>query len=145
MSYCDNTKKWKCVLNMQRPIPQLMNALAHVTAGLAAGLPAAAGEYLAYPNDADGFVASISRFPFIVLKSRNSAQLATLRKLAAAQRVPCNVFVSAMLGGSAKEQLANTLGASGEALEYVAVALFGEAEVVDPLTRKFSLFALSQQ
>jgi hypothetical protein len=120
-----------------------MNALAHVTAGLAAHLGEEVG-YLDYDNDADKFSAKIAKPPFIILKAKNSNQLATLRSAAADIGIPYNVFISAMIGRSAEEQLNQTKAAAGSSLDYWAVALFGDAEKLQPLTKKFSLFSVSE-
>jgi hypothetical protein len=140
VSYADNEKKFVCVLNASRPIPELMNALGQVTAGLTGRLPTDVAEFLDYTNHADGFIASISRYPYIVLKAKNGNQLAMLRKAAAEAGLSHNVFISAMVGSSAEEQMRTTQAAAGPELEYWAVALFGNADALDPLTRRFSLF-----
>jgi hypothetical protein len=117
-----------------------MNALAHTVAGLVARLPDGSGDFLNYTNDADQFTAAISRYPFIILKAKNSNQLATLRKSAAEVRIAHNVFVSSMLGHSADDQMAKTRTAAGPDLEYWVVALFGSADLLNPITKRFSLF-----
>jgi hypothetical protein len=142
MTYENNHRKFTCVLNGKRPIGQLMNALGHVTAGLAAA-DAGEAEYLEYKNTADGFTAKISTFPFIVLKAKNGSQLSKLRADATAAGLRTNVFIGAMIGRSAEEQLAQTLIAAGEQLDYWAVVIFGDAAAIDPLTRKFSVFTVS--
>jgi hypothetical protein len=141
MPYLQNDKKFVAVLNRRHPLPHVLNGLCHATAGLAGRMIGQAqADFLSYANDADAFEAFISRYPFIVLEARNGNQLATLRKAAVERGLPVNVFISAMLGASAEEQVANTKAAAGDALDYMAVVLFGDAAIVDPLTRKFSLF-----
>jgi hypothetical protein len=141
MSYSENYRKFVVVLNKRHAVPRLMNAACHAAAGLAATLGAEAAETLAYPNPATGLCAQISRFPFIVLESRNSSQLAALSAAAraAAPAVACNVFVASMIGASAEEQQRATSLASAEDLDFMAVVLFGDATLLDPMTRKFSL------
>lgn len=142
MPYLDNSEKFACVLNAGVPVPNLMNALAHTTAGLAAELGRERVTYLDYPNKEAAFTSRIARSPFIILKAKNSSQLSTLRSAAAAANIAHNTFVSAMIGRSAEEQLAQTLAASGAGLEYWVVVLFGDGEALRPLTKKFSLFNL---
>ena len=143
MAYLENNKKFIAVLNKKQPLGQLLNALGHTTAGLVERIqqvePGAA-DFLEYPNTQDGFEALISRYPFIVLQSKNGNQIANLRKQAVDASIPHNVFVSAMIGASAEDQLRATEEASGEGLDYMVAVLFGEAEQLDPLTKKFSLF-----
>ena len=143
MAYLENTKKFTAVLNRKHPIGQLLNGVCHATAGLVGKLPKETPEFLDYPNDADGFVAAISRYPFIALEAKNSNQLSTLRKAAAEGGVAHNVFVAAMIGHSAQDQIEKTKSAVAEGLDYMVVVLFGEAATLDPLTKKFSLFKSS--
>jgi hypothetical protein len=145
MAYADNRMKFTCVLNPSRPIPQLLNALAHSVAGMVSCLPSGAGDFLNYTNDADKFAATISRYPFIILKSKNGSQLATLRAAASDAGILHNVFVSTMLGSSAEDQMTKTKSAAATELEYWAVTIFGDAAVTGPLTKKFSVFSISDQ
>ncbi|HEV2675655.1 MAG TPA: DUF2000 family protein [Aliidongia sp.] len=139
MAYADNHKKFVAVINRRHSLPTALNALGHVTAGLAARL-GQEPDYLDYPNLAEGFVAAISRFPFIVLEAKNSSQLAALRRAAAQRDLPHNVFISAMIGGSSAEHQVELTGAArGHDVDYVTIVLFGKTEDLDPLTRKFSL------
>jgi Protein of unknown function (DUF2000) len=139
MSYQNNEKKFAAVLNRRQPLPLAFNALAHAACGISGRLGTAAG-LLRYPNDATGFEARISEFPFIVLEARNSAQLALLLESAMADgELTFNAFTRSMVGTSAAAQQAATAAASREALDFVAVVLFGPREKVDALTRKFSL------
>jgi len=141
MPYLQNDKKFVAVLNRKHPLPRVLNGLCHATAGLAGKIvDRAQAEFIPYANDADAFEAFISRYPFIVLEAKNGNQLATLRKTAVASGLPVNVFISAMIGRSAEEQIIASKAATGEALDYMVVVLFGDAATVDPLTKKFSLF-----
>ncbi|UOY03721.1 DUF2000 domain-containing protein [Blastococcus sp. PRF04-17] len=137
--YTDNEKKFTAVLNRRHPLPLLMNALGHLASGLTATLNGE-GEFLDYPCPAGGFTAKVSRFPFIVLSADNGNQLRRLRDGAAEASLPHNVFVTSMLGPSAVAQVEATRTATTDDLDYVAVAVFGSAELLTPLTRKFSLF-----
>ena len=47
-----------------------------------------------------------------------------------------------MLGSSAEEQLAQTLTATVETIEPMALTIFGSTEELTPITKKFSLFRL---
>jgi len=140
MPYLQNDKKFVAVLNRRHPLALVLNGLCHATAGLAGKMIGEQADFLPYVNDSDAFEACISRYPFIVLEARNGNQLATLRKAAVESGLPVNVFISAMIGRSAEEQVANTKAAAGDALDYMVVVLFGDAAVVGPLTKKFSLF-----
>ncbi|RXH24069.1 hypothetical protein XH99_28670 [Bradyrhizobium nanningense] len=140
MNYTDNDKKFVAVLNRRHQLSRIFNAVCHATAGLSAKIGSDAAHYLDYGNDADSFVASISRYPFIILEAKSSSQLAALQKSAVAARISSNLFVSAMIGRSAEEQIAQTKAATDDALDYVVVVLFGDAKSLNPLTKKFSLY-----
>lgn len=140
-AYVDNQTKFTAVLNRAGEIGQLLNALGHITAGLAADLGPVETDILSYENPASGITARLSRWPFIVLEARNSAQLAKLALAAREAGLAHNVFVTAMLGSDAESQIRQTRQASAEELEYLAVVLFGEAEVLRALTKKFSIFS----
>lgn len=140
MAYLENQMKFVAVLNQRYPLPIILNGVCHATAGLVARIGLEAPDYLPYRNEADDFDSTMSRYAFIVLRSKNSGQLAKLRRATTAAGIESNVFVSPMLGSSADEQIRNTLSASGENLEYIAVVLFGKADTIDPLTKRFSLF-----
>jgi hypothetical protein len=138
--YEDNATKFVVVLNKKQPVPTLLNALGHTTAGLSAKIGPVAPDYLDYKCPAGGFTSTISRFPFIVLAAPNGSQLRKLTDECERLEIVTNVFVTAMLGTSAAAQLEATANAAADDLEFVAVALFGEAARIDPLTRKFSLW-----
>lgn len=140
MAYAENEKKFVAVLNRKHELPRLLNGLGHATAGLVGRMSENEGDFLDYPNDADGFTATVSRYPFIILRSDNGSKLAALRKAAAEKGVAENVFVSAMIGTSAADQIEKTKAASGSDLDYMVIVLFGEAALLDPMTKKFSLF-----
>lgn len=137
--YANNERKFVAVLNTRHPLPLLMNALGHLTAGLAAPLPDNEANFLHYDCPGAGFSSNISEYPFIVTTAKNSSQLRRLVE-AMVDGVAFNVFTTTMLAASADEQREATRGADADTLDYVAVVLFGAAEAVDPLTRRFSLF-----
>lgn len=139
--YSDNHQKFVVVLNQKIELPRLMNALGHMTAGLV-GHQNGHGEFswLRY-QDADGGVhPAISRFPFIILAAKNGNQIRTLREVAIERGLAYNDFVHTMLGSSAEDQMQKTRSTPEKDLEYFGLCLFGDAETIDPLTRKFSLF-----
>ena len=49
-------------------------------------------------------------------------------------------FTETMTGDTYKEQLNKTLETSNEDINYFCITAFGEKEILDPLTRKFSLW-----
>lgn len=145
MSYLENSKKFVAVLNRRHPLPRLLNGLGHATAGLAGAMDEGAAEYLSYANEREGFSALISRYPFIVLESKNTSQLSTLRRSVSEAGISHNVFVGSMIGASSQDQIRATQACSESDLDYLVVVLFGDAVQIDPLTKKFSLFKSFQQ
>lgn len=139
MGYAENHQKFVAVLNRRHPLPRQFNAAGHATAGLAAEIGREGVDILSYPNIATGFRAHISRFPFIILEAKNSGQLERLRSEAQAGQVAHNVFTATMIGASAQDQQAVTRDAAADDLDYICIVLFGPAEHLDPLTRRFSL------
>lgn len=141
MGYSNNARKYVAVLNgkFKDQVGMLMNALGHTTAGLVFDQPAGQN-FQKYVNERAEISSSISEFPFNVLKSKNGNQLRTLHEALVHAGVQHNVFVKQMIGSSALEQITSTRDALVEDLEFVAVAAFAEAEVLEPMTKKFSLY-----
>lgn len=139
MSYLDNNSKFTAVINKRIPINRLMNALAHTTAGLAVSLPPEVNDYLSYQSSDHCVNAQISRFPFIILEAKNSNQLKTLYTASLTTGLKANCFTSSMIGTSAEDQLQKTVDSHSDDLEFWAVLIFGAANHINPLTKKFSL------
>ena len=142
MLYADNQFKWVAVLNRKAPLPTLLNALGHLAVGMQAlPLSEEAKQFHNYGGADGNPFAAISHWPVIVLQGNNSNQLRTLRSAAAASGLACQTFVDTMLGSSAADQIEKTKTTDDEKIEYIAVMLFGPAEALQALTRKFSLFS----
>lgn len=141
IDYVPTTHKFVAVLNKKIPVGNLMNALGHMTAGLAASYPEVSEMRFGDYTDADGNAhVNISDNPFIVLAADNSNKLRTLREALKEAGIHFNDFTSTMTIGNYAEQKERT-GQTPEAeLEYWGVAMFGEAEKVGALTKKFSLW-----
>jgi hypothetical protein len=139
--YADNQNKFVVVLNRQIDIAKLMNALGHMAAGLTRLLGADdQRDFLEYVDADCSKHPAISRYPFIVLSAKNGNHIRTLRQSAIAQGLPYNDFVDTMLGYSAEHQLDQTRQTKECDLEYFGIVLYGKAETLSGLTKKFSLF-----
>ena len=139
--YADNEYKFVAVLNEKIALPRLLNAMGHMTAGLVARQNGHLdSSWLCYEDGDGGIHPAISRHPFIILSAKNSNQIRTLRQAALQHGVAYNDFTDTMLGASAEDQLARTAGTREQDLEYFGICLFGRAEELHPLTRRFSLF-----
>lgn len=145
MKYTDNYRKFVCVLNRNADRGVLQNASLHAMAGLIAKLDRAdkmnETEMLEYLPQGDLPCVLLSTFPVIVLSSKSSHHLNTLRARAeTTQGIYCNYFTSSMNCSSAEEQLICTRSTPIEHQEFLAIVLFGNAESIDPLTKKFSIY-----
>ncbi|MGF7229663.1 MAG: DUF2000 domain-containing protein [Candidatus Saccharibacteria bacterium] len=139
--YVQPTHKFVAVLNKKIPEGRLMNALAHATAGLSATYPeVAAMRFDNYEDKSGNIHQSISDNPFIILRADNSNKLRALRQQLVEQDICFTDFVDTMTEGTYTEQQERTKNTNEEDLEYFAVVMFGENEVLNVLNKKFSLW-----
>ncbi|HEX8410043.1 MAG TPA: DUF2000 family protein [Thermoanaerobaculia bacterium] len=142
--YQDNTKKFYVIVNRTAPMALAMNAYGHAMAGLMSriGDPSKI-DPLEYEN-ADGGTHTVSRFPVVVLSAKSSQQIARLRRdlepLVAQQLAHYNDFAQQMIGASAEDQMAQTRAVKADDLEFLCAVCFGSAEVLRPVTKRFSVF-----
>ena len=140
IDYVPTTHKFVAVLNKKVPVGQVMNALAHATAGLAGSYPMPEEMRLDNYIDKDGNKhANISDNPFIILQADNSNQLRTLRNNLIEQGIHFTDFTSTMTVGTYAEQQERTSQTPEADLEYWAVVMLGETGKLNGLTKKFSL------
>lgn len=137
--YADNELKTSIVVNKKHDIGLAFNAVSHLVAGLVDLAGAAAYAFLDYPFAGGDAGSRLSTYPMIVLSAPNSSQV--LRTWAAAREagLACNLFTTAMIGSSAADQQSAAAATPVDEQDAVAVAIFGRAEEVNPLTRKFSV------
>lgn len=135
------THKFVAALNKKIPAGNLMNALGHISVGLGAAYAKPEELRIDDYQDADGNThASISDNPFIVLRADNSNKLRTLRQALFDADLPCVDFTDTMVEGTYREQQERTKATPEGELEYWAVATFADAETLNQLTKKFSLW-----
>ncbi len=137
----ENSKKFVAVLNKKVEVGKLMNALGHMTAGLAGGF--GKGDemnFLEYVDKDGGIHPKISHFPFIVLKAENSNQIRKIRNEALQRSILCNDFTSTMTVGTSDDQLERTKNTAEVELEYWGICMFGNSNELKEFTGKFSLF-----
>jgi hypothetical protein len=132
--------RFVAILNKKVENGKLMNALGHMTAGLAGKVCHENMQFLDYQDLDGGRHPGISHFPFIVLGADNSNKIRTARKEAIARGIPCTDFTSTMTVGTSQQQLDATAASKEEALEYYGLCLFGKTEILREFTGKFSLF-----
>lgn len=133
--------RWVAILNKKVETGKLMNALGHMTAGLASGgIDTDAICLLQYEDKDSNVHPNISHYPFIVLKADNSNKIRTVRKEALERGIPFTDFLSSMTVGTSQEQLDDTKQKSDEELDYWGICLFGKTEELREFTSKFSLY-----
>ncbi len=137
----EKSKRFVAILNKKVEPGKLMNALGHMTVGLAGGFGKADEMCLLQYQDKDGGLhPNISHFPFIVLKANNSNQIRTVRDEAIKREIIFTDFTSTMTVGTSEEQRNRTKSTPEQELEYYGICLFGETEILREFTGKFSLF-----
>ncbi len=137
----EQSKRFIAILNKKVEPGRLMNALGHMTAGLAGGYERREELCLLRYEDKDGSVhPNISHYPFIVLQADNSNQIRTVRAEALRRAISFTDFTSSMTLGTSAEQRQGTQALSEAELEYYGICMFGDSAVLREFTKKFSLF-----
>lgn len=136
----DKMYRFVAVLNKKVETGKLMNALGHMTAGLAGKVCQEDMHFLEYRDQDGGIHPGISQYPFIILVADNSNKIRAARKEALARGIPFTDFTSTMTVGSSQEQVDATAATKEEDLEYFGLCLFGRTEILREFTGKFSLF-----
>lgn len=133
--------KFVAVLNKKVETGILMNALAHMAAGLAGTYTdVAAMRFDSYIDKDGNGHRGISDHPFIILRADNSDQIRKLRGELVAAGVNFNDFTSTMTVGTFEEQKDRTKSTPEAELEYYGICMFGDRIALSELTRKFSLW-----
>lgn len=134
-----DTKKFVAVLNKKVEAGKVMNALAHMTVGLVSSNPDHDMGVVNY-EDKDGGAHMASKFPYIILRAKNSNQIRTLRNDLIEKGIPFASFTNAMTVGGWEEQIERSKASPEEELEYYGICMLGEKSDLDELTKKFSLW-----
>lgn len=133
--------KFVAVLNKKIAVGSLMNALGHMAAGLVGGyqnIPEM--RFDSYFDKNDGEHKSISDHPFIILSADNSNQIRNLRNELKLANIHFVDFTSTMTVGTYIDQKARTKETPEMDLEYFGICMFGNANAIKNLTKKFSLW-----
>lgn len=137
----ENSKRFIAVLNKKIETGRAMNALGHMTAGLAGGSGKAEEMCFLEYKDHNGTIhPNISHFPFIILKADNSNKIRTVRNECISRGIPFSDFTSTMTLGTSEEQLKATNNTPEEQLEYYGIVMFGDTNTLKEFTSKFSLY-----
>lgn len=131
--------KFVAVLNKKIQTGKIMNALAHMTVGLAKSYPDKDMAVISY-TDKDGGNHFASKWPYIILKADNSNKIRTLRHALIEKNIPFASFTSAMIVGGWEAQVEKSKATPEAELEYYGICMFGDKSELDELTKKFSLW-----
>ena len=135
--------KLVAVLNKEIETGVAMNALAHMSIGLGAGIThndniktLRLDDY----KDIEGNIyPAISEIPFIILRAKSNEIRKTVHQ-ARSYNMAHSAFLNTMTIGTYVEQLARTRNSREEELVYYGCVIFGDWDKVTELTRKFSLW-----
>ena len=137
----DNEYRFAVVVNgKEESVGRIMNAVGHSMAGLVGQSDAADFCFIDYTDGSGEVHPSISHYPTIILKAKNSNQILATRNKAKENGIPFVDFTETMTVGSSKAQLDETKDMATDDLNYFAIALFGKTEDLREITGKFSLY-----
>lgn len=137
----ENKYKFVAVLNKKIETGKLMNALGHISAGLAGGYNVANDmRFLEYVDKDGGIHPHISHYAFIILRADNSNKIRTLRAEALQRGILFTDFTSTMTVGTSADQLTRTRSTLEIDLDYWGICLFGKTDELKDITGKLSLF-----
>ena len=123
----ENSLRFIAVLNKKVETGRLMNALGHMSAGLAGGFGKSNEmNFLEYKDKDGGIHPNISHFPFIILKSENSNQIRKVRNEALQRNIIFTDFTSTMTVGTSADQIESTKNTPELNLEDWGICLFGK-------------------
>jgi hypothetical protein len=136
------THKFTAILSKKVDAGKIMNALAHMSAGIVANNPdkipdMGFGDYIDKDNSVHP---SLSKNSYVILRADNSNQIRAVRNAAIEKDVAFVDFTNTMQEGTYLEQIERTKETPEAELEYYGICLFGPIEEVNELTRKFSLW-----
>ncbi len=137
------THKFAAVLNKKADIGKVLNALAHMSLGLAASASAEEQTEMGFIEyiDKDGGVhPHLSKNSYVILRAENANQIRTARSLAMQKKVHFVAFTEQMQNGTYEEQIADIRQTSENEFEYIGLCLFGPIADVSEITRKFQLW-----
>ncbi len=137
----DDTYKFVVIVNKKIEVGRALNAVSHSCAGLVASASDELREKMSFIDflGKDSVHKSISALSLIVLRGSNG-DIKKARRQFKEQNIHFVDFTVTMTGDTYKEQLEKTKEVSDEDTEYFCVAAFGEKEVLNPITKKLSLW-----
>lgn len=137
------THKFVAILNKKVEPGKIMNALAHMTAGLVGCATPEKIKEMGFVDyiDRDGNNhKSLSKNSFVILSADNSNQIRTALNQTKNLGLHFVDFTSTMQTGTYLEQIETTKNTPEAELEYYGIVIFGEIAKVNEVTKKFSLW-----
>lgn len=134
--------KFAAVINKNLEPGVAMNALAHMSAAIVASADEGLKEKMAFIDYIDGDRnrhKSISGLSLIVLRGK-ALEIKKLRETAVNGKIHFVDFIETMTGDTYKEQLERTANTPYEAVNFYGIMMFGEKEVLEPMTKRLSLW-----
>lgn len=137
-----STFKFAVILNKKLDPGIVMNAASHMTASLVAKATPEQKEQMFFVDyrDADDQIHPISGLSLILLKADNSNKIRTARTEAIDKQILSVDFTSTMTQDTYVEQMERTAATKEIDLEYWGLALFGHRQIIESITKKFSLW-----
>jgi hypothetical protein len=133
-------KKIVAVMNENKDIGTIMNALAHISFGLGASIDSKESARLTNYRDAEGNNHdNVSEMPFIILKA-NSNKIRQARTAAVQNGIRFVDFTHTMTTGTYLEQIERSSKTRDDEMDYFGIVMFGDFEKVSEITKKFSLW-----
>lgn len=137
----ENLKRFIAILNKKVEVGRLMNALGHMTAGLAGGFGIEKEmKFLGYVDADGGAHPNISHYAYIILKADNSNQIRKVRNELITRGIKFTDFTNTMIVGTSAEQIERTKNTKEADFEYFGICMFGDTDTLREFTSKFSLF-----
>ncbi|UWQ99088.1 DUF2000 family protein [Rhodobacteraceae bacterium S2214] len=128
------SKKWR------GDTPLILNATGHVAQSLAQQASGAGlGIFVDYQTEDDVRFYGISTYPFVLLTG-TPAKMWSFKSDCEQQQIITSAFVETMFHGGTEIQLQTTAEKASDEHDLICVGVFGETDVINALTKKFSLF-----
>ena len=135
----NDLKKFVAIVDRNRPLTQIVNAVGHLALGLGRHPDTTDAAYSTFKNPAAGSVSYLTDHPFIILGVKSGQQLYNLHQSLLETSIAHNIFFANMFSHDVQEQLREVESTNLKDLEYVAIMLYGTASELTAFVKKFSL------
>ena len=137
-----NNNKFVLVLNKQLPAGVALNAAAHLSASLVSASTddqIKEMNFIDYVDKNNNIYPNISALSLIVLRGKSN-DIKKIRNKCIEDNIKFCSFLETMTGETYVEQLEKTLQKAYDEINFYGIMLFGEREIITPLTRRLSLW-----